>query len=506
MEWKGPGRTPDFQAELCCSAHDHRLVGVWKERGLTARQALFAGHRNGSSLFQLRRYNEDAQAQPGTSSETYAKNAPCLLIFIDLYFFFGILLPVGFLGGLKMQKILLICLLSGCAVAAQAVEEGDQAAKASHVKHHHHKHHKAAHHKHHAHHHVHRKVEHATAQNDDADQSARVAAILDDKIDPIAAAPELTQPAAPEISPMVQPVQTFAAAQGQAATEVPEIQAKDISAPDETRFAAKYDTQLNFFQPRSKPKLRSSYALVFDEEAQRPLYTKNPDAVTPIASITKLMTAMVVLDSNPNLDEEISVSDADKDYLKRTHSRLGVGTTFTRREMLNLALMSSENRAASALARNYPGGTSAAIAAMNAKARALGMTNTVFHDPTGLNSQNVSTARDLVKMVAAARKYNLIHQFTTTASRLMEGQRGRELLFNNTNPLVKSASWQIGLSKTGFINEAGRCLVMQAKIRQRPIIIVLLDSVGKSSRIGDANRVKKWIENANMRGGYASRG
>ena len=246
--------------------------------------------------------------------------------------------------------------------------------------------------------------------------------------------------------------------------------------------------------------------LIYDEQTQRPLYTKNPDAITPIASITKLMTAMVVLDSNPDLDEEISVAEADQDSLKGTHSRLGVGTTFTRREMLNLALMSSENRAASALARNYPGGTAAAIAAMNAKARQLGMLNTTFRDPTGLNSQNVSTARDLVRMVAAARNYKLIHQFTTTASRSVEGQRGRELRFNNTNPLVKNASWEIGLSKTGFINEAGRCLVMQAQIRQRPVIIVLLDSVGKSSRIGDANRVKKWIESANMRGNYASRG
>jgi len=250
------------------------------------------------------------------------------------------------------------------------------------------------------------------------------------------------------------------------------------------------------FQPVSSPKLRSSIALIYDETTQRPLYTKKPDAVAPIASITKLMTAMVVLDAHPDLDEEISVDVADLDSLKGTHSRLRIGTTFTRSEMLKLALMSSENRAAASLARNYPGGTAAAVTAMNAKARELGMTDTIFRDPTGLDSDNVSTARDLVKMVTAARNYKLIHQYTTTATHSVEGMRGRELRYNNTNPLVKSDSWDIGLSKTGFINEAGRCLVMQAKIDERPVIIVLLDSVGKSTRIGDANRVKKWIEAA----------
>jgi len=250
------------------------------------------------------------------------------------------------------------------------------------------------------------------------------------------------------------------------------------------------------FQPASSPKLASSIALIYDETTQRPLYTKNPDAVAPIASITKLMTAMVVLDAKPDMEEEISVDVADLDSLKGTHSRLRIGTTFTRSEMLKLALMSSENRAAAALARNYPGGTRAAIAAMNAKARELGMTDTIFRDPTGLTSENVSTARDLVKMVGAARNYKLIHQYTTTATHSVEGMRGRELRYNNTNPLVKNDAWDIGLSKTGFINEAGRCLVMQAMILERPVIIVLLDSVGKSTRIGDANRVKKWIEAA----------
>ncbi|HZW26004.1 MAG TPA: D-alanyl-D-alanine endopeptidase [Gallionella sp.] len=254
----------------------------------------------------------------------------------------------------------------------------------------------------------------------------------------------------------------------------------------------------------STPKLRSNIALIFDEKTQQPLYTKNADMVAPIASITKLMTAMVVLDANLPLNEEVSVDVADLDTLKGTHSRLRIGMTFTRSELLKLALMASENRAAAALARTYPGGTAAAVAAMNAKARSLGMYDTQFHDSTGLNSDNVSTARDLSKMVMAARKYQLIQQYSTTASHSVDGWGGRELRFNNTNPLVKNASWDIGVSKTGFINEAGRCLVMEAKINSRPVIIVLLNSMGKSTRIGDANRIKKWMESSNTRTRIAS--
>lgn len=246
----------------------------------------------------------------------------------------------------------------------------------------------------------------------------------------------------------------------------------------------------------SAPKLHSSIALIYDQQTQSPLYTKKPDALAPIASITKLMTAMVVLDAQQPLDETIRIDVADIDTLKGTHSRLRIGMAFTRSELLKLALMASENRAAAALARSYPGGTAAAVAAMNAKAQALGMSNTRFLDPTGLNCDNVSTARDLVKMVAAARNYTLIHQYTTTASHSVDGWNGRELRFTNTNPLVRSASWDIGVSKTGYINEAGRCLVMEAKIRQRPVIIVLLDSWGKRTRIGDANRIKKWMESS----------
>lgn len=270
---------------------------------------------------------------------------------------------------------------------------------------------------------------------------------------------------------------------------------------DDNRAAIKLDQDITslVFKPGSAPKLHSSIALIYDQQTQRPLYTKNSDTLAPIASITKLMTAMTVLDAQLPLDEEIRIDAADIDTLKGTHSRLQVGMALTRSELLKLALMSSENRAAAALARTYPGGTSAAIAAMNAKALELGMKNTRFLDPTGLNSDNVSTAHDLVKMVAAARGYTLIHQYTTTASHSVERRRGREMRFNNTNPLVKSASWDIGVSKTGYISEAGRCLVMEAKINQRPVIIVLLDSWGKNTRIGDANRIKKWMESANTR-------
>ena len=246
-----------------------------------------------------------------------------------------------------------------------------------------------------------------------------------------------------------------------------------------------------------EPRLRSAIAVIYDQQTQRPLYSKNSDVQAPIASITKLMTAMVVLDAQLPLDEEISIDVADIDTLKGTRSRLRIGMTLTRSELLKLALMASENRAAFALARTYPGGYDAAIVAMNAKALELGMHNTHFLDPTGLSSDNVSTAHDLVKMVAAARDYPLIHQYTTAASHSVDNWKGREMRFVNTNPLVRNASWDIGVSKTGFISEAGRCLVMEATINQRQMIIVLLDSWGKLTRIGDANRVKKWIEGDN---------
>jgi len=256
----------------------------------------------------------------------------------------------------------------------------------------------------------------------------------------------------------------------------------------------------------SSLKVQSHIALIFDEQTQLPLYNKNSQAVVPIASITKLMTAMVTLDANLPMDEAVSVEGDNPNTIKRSRSRLNIGMTLTRSEMLKLALMASENRAALALARSYPGGIAAFVAAMNAKARVLGMEHTRFFDPTGLDSDNVSTAQDLVKMVAAAGQYALIHQYTTSTSHSVEGSKGRTMRFRNTNPLVRNASWDIGLSKTGFINEAGRCLVMQATINLRPVIIVLLDSWGKRTRVGDANRIKRWMDSANTHSRAARRG
>jgi len=370
-----------------------------------------------------------------------------------------------------MKKRLLLCVLLGQALTVQASEHHHKQAAAHHAKHavHHHAKHAEKQHDKHA---VKHTVKHASRHH--AKHLSAVKDVAEPAVQPVQEAKFAAVPKAVAVTPVIKP---------EAVTPVVKADSAVSSAT---------------FHPASSPKLFSSIALIYDEQSQTPLYTKNPDAVAPIASITKLMTAMVVLDVSPDLNEEISVDVADLDSLKGTHSRLGVGTTFIRSEMLKLALMSSENRAASALARSYPGGMAAAVAAMNAKAKKLGMTNTIFYDPTGLNSNNVSTARDLVKMVAAARNYQLIHQYTTTASHSVEGLRGRELQYNNTNPLVKNASWEIGVSKTGYINEAGRCLVMQAKIRQRPVIIVLLDSVGKNTRIGDANRIKKWIESSNV--------
>jgi D-alanyl-D-alanine endopeptidase (penicillin-binding protein 7) len=245
----------------------------------------------------------------------------------------------------------------------------------------------------------------------------------------------------------------------------------------------------------SKLKLASANALIFDAQTGQPIYSKDADAVTAIASVTKLMTAMVMLDAQQPMDEALTIDIGDLDMLKASSSRLRLGSTMTRREMLQLALMSSENRAASCLARNYPGGTQAFVEAMNRKAASLGMLQTHFNDATGLSSENVATARDLARMVQAAAGYPLIREFTTTASHSVEiGPSGRVLGFNNTNSLVRGGQWDIMLSKTGFIREAGKCLVMLANIVNRPVVIVLLDSYGKLSRIADAQRVKYWLE------------
>ncbi len=241
--------------------------------------------------------------------------------------------------------------------------------------------------------------------------------------------------------------------------------------------------------------LASSKALIVNQETGETIFAKGTNVLTPIASVTKLMTAMVMLDAKLPMDEMLTVSDEDVDYLKGSSSRLPVGTRLSRLEMLQLALMSSENRAASALCRNYPGGKEMFIRVMNAKAIELGMSASHFADPTGLNSHNMSTAEDLVRMVKAAYQYPEIRRVTTTVNYDVQLSRQNHLTtFKNTNGLVREGHWDIGLSKTGYISEAGRCLVMQAMIAGRPMIIVLLDSNGKFTRIGDANRVRKWIE------------
>jgi D-alanyl-D-alanine endopeptidase (penicillin-binding protein 7) len=243
--------------------------------------------------------------------------------------------------------------------------------------------------------------------------------------------------------------------------------------------------------------LRSAAAIIQDQETGEVLFGKNASAVTPIASITKLMTAMVVLDAGLDLNEAITISGQDMDWLRGTHSRLKPGASLSRDELLRVALMASENRAAAALGRTYPGGIEAFRRAMNHKAQMLGMNDTRFDDATGLSSANVSSAENLAKLVRAAHGYDLIRSYTTMTEHEVH-VAGRPLAYHNTNRLVANGAWNIGLSKTGFTNDAGRCLVLQAKLAERKVIIVLLDSWGKFSRIGDANRVRAWLE-ANAR-------
>jgi len=239
--------------------------------------------------------------------------------------------------------------------------------------------------------------------------------------------------------------------------------------------------------------LRSSVALVMDQNTGEVLFQKNSSAVLPIASITKLMTALVVTDAHQPMDELLEVTEEDRDYERNTGSRLRFGTMLTREDLLLLALMSSENRAASALGRSYPGGRPAFVAAMNRKARELGMNDTHYVDSNGLSSSNVSSAQDLAKIVMAAYKVPLIRQFTTTPEHTVNAN-GRTLHYVNTNRLVRGGEWDIGLQKTGFINEAGRCLVMQANVHGRNVVMVFLDSAGNLTRFADATRVRNWLE------------
>lgn len=240
--------------------------------------------------------------------------------------------------------------------------------------------------------------------------------------------------------------------------------------------------------------LRSESALVVDLKTSTVLYNKNSDEVRPIASISKLMTALIVTESGLSMNDMITITEADVDHLRHSRSRLAVGTRLSRAEMLHLALMSSENRAAHALARYYPGGMPAFVRAMNDKARSLGMRNTHFIEPTGLSAQNVSTARDLTKLLRAASKQPLIHRYTSDDTETITLSNGRQLVYNNTNSLVKNPGWEIQISKTGFINEAGECLVMVTRIDNREVAMVFLNSTGRYSRIGDAVRMRDYVE------------
>ncbi len=246
--------------------------------------------------------------------------------------------------------------------------------------------------------------------------------------------------------------------------------------------------------------LKSSVALVIDQDTHEVLLSKNDHAVLPIASLTKLMTGLIISQAHLPMDEPITITQDDVDTEKGSRSRLSVGTTLTRGEMMHLALMSSENRAAHALGRTYPGGLSAFVGLMNAKARAIGMADTRYVEPTGLSSQNQSSARDLATLVNVAHGDPMLRELSTSPS--YEVAVGRKTLqYNNTNGLVKNPTWDIGLQKTGYISEAGRCLVMQAEIAGRKLIMVFLDSAGKFSRLGDAERVRHWVESSPSFGG-----
>ena len=239
--------------------------------------------------------------------------------------------------------------------------------------------------------------------------------------------------------------------------------------------------------------LKSSVALVIDQDTQEVLLSKNDHAVLPIASLTKLMTGLLISEARLPLDELVTITQDDVDTEKGSSSRLAVGTTLSRGELLHLALMSSENRAAHALGRTYPGGMATFVSVMNAKARMLGMRDTRYVEPTGLSPRNQSTAQDLALLVAAASQDSLVRQLSVSPEHQVD-IGARTLQYSTTNRLVRSADWDIGVQKTGYISEAGQCLVMQAKVAGRKLIMVFLDATGRVSRIADAERVRRWVE------------
>jgi len=242
-------------------------------------------------------------------------------------------------------------------------------------------------------------------------------------------------------------------------------------------------------------RIASGSALVIDLQTNQPLYSSNPDVIVPIASVTKLMTAMVVLDAKLPMDQYISVNIADTPEMKGVFSRVKLNSELSRKEMMLIALMSSENRAAASLAHHYPGGYAAFIAAMNAKARSLGMLNTHYVEPTGLSIHNVSTARDLTKLLMAARHYPMLSELSTTKEKTVAFRKPNYTLgFHNTDHLVNKANWDIKITKTGFTNQAGHCLVLVTSMGGRPVALVILDAFGKYTHFADASRIRNWIE------------
>ena len=260
-------------------------------------------------------------------------------------------------------------------------------------------------------------------------------------------------------------------------------------------FSASSKSSSDFLERRDVPNLSSAAFVVANHRTGEVISERNGNRVMPIASLTKLMTALVVLDANLRLNEMLTVTNADIDRIKGTGSRLAIGSRLSRAEMLHIALMSSENRAASALARHYPGGQRAFVEAMNAKARMLGMWNTRYADSTGLNPRNVSTAQDLAKLAAAAASYPLIRQYSTDEQSYVRTNK-RQLHYLNSNRLIREGQWEFTLSKTGYIREAGRCLVLGTKVNREPVIMVLLNAETTNDRVADAKRIKTWLESS----------
>lgn len=303
--------------------------------------------------------------------------------------------------------------------------------------------------------------------------------------------------AAPQ-EPRVSSTKASSAQTGQSRAIKKQVSSRRVSASSRKAFAASesgYDSlgsRLGLRSELTEIALNSSAVIVVNQASGQVLLEKNPDIALPIASITKLMTAVVTMEANLPLSDVIEIEKSDTQLEKYTGSRLRVGTSFTRAELLNLALMSSENRAAHALGRSYPGGMEAFVLAMNKKADSLGMSNSHFVEPTGLSSSNVSTPRDLSRLVKEATRFPLIRQYSTAREAIVQ-VGGRYQQFRNTNALARNGDWELGISKTGFIRDAGKCLVMQANIDNTDVIIVMLDAQGSQKRITDAERIRRWL-------------